>query len=323
VELPRFLSSKLARVLITGLVFTVLAVSIDLRATLEVLLGAKIGWLLLATLTIIFIRIIMAVRWWLILSTYGFSVSMWEITKLIFVTSSLGSVLPVGVGQDLLRGYHVVKNEGRLAEVSATILIDRVMGMVSMALVTVVASVLGAKSLERTPVLLVAVVAAVGILVGFGVVSLVSGKIRNWCGSESTGSPSKIATSAKALARSVLGRRVSPKLLSTLLLLSSLVQLARCAAFILVFRGLGAFASTFYYFVTIPVVFMLLQLPISLGGLGVREGALVVFFGDVGFTPEVSVAGGLVFHGLQLIAFLPGLLLFLFSRDNRTPRVPR
>jgi hypothetical protein len=65
---------------------------------------------------------------------------------------------------------------------------------------------------------------------------------------------------------------------------------------------------------------MLLQLPISLGGLGVREGALVVFFGDAGFTPEISVAGGLIFHGLQLIAFLPGFVLFLFGRNERTSR---
>jgi uncharacterized protein (TIRG00374 family) len=322
-EMPRFLSSKVARILVTGLVLAILAVSVGVRETFAAFLNADVRWLLLAILTILLIRVAMAVRWWLILSAYGFSIGIWKVTKLIFVTSSLGSVLPVGIGQDLLRGYHIVQREGRVSEVSASIILDRVLGMISMALVAAVAGILAMESLESSPSLQLAVLSAGAILVGFGVLYLIRRKMRHWFRFESTRLPKKVAEWMNELSTSVLDGSVSGKALISILLLSVLVQLARTAAFILVFTALGVSTDSLYYFVTIPIVFLLLQVPISLGGLGVREGALVVFLSGAGFTPEISVAGGLIFHCLQLVAYLPGLALFMFSNDRRKSRATR
>jgi uncharacterized protein (TIRG00374 family) len=316
-ELPRLLSSKVVRILVTILVLAILAVSVDVRETSAAFLSADVGWLLPAILTILVIRVIMAVRWWLILSAYGFSVDLWKVTKLIFVTSSLGSVLPIGLGQDLLRGYHVVRAEGRVSEVSASIIIDRTLGMISMSLVAVIAGIVGIEPLGSSPLLRFAVLSAVAILASFGVLYLFRRKIRQWCRFESTRLPKQVVAWINELSSAVFGGSINGRVLSSILLLSLLVQLARTAAFILVFTALGVSADALYYFVAIPIVFLLLQLPISVGGLGVREGALVVFFGDAGFPPEISVAGGLIFQCLQLVAVLPGLALFVFSKNRR------
>jgi uncharacterized membrane protein YbhN (UPF0104 family) len=42
------------------------------------------------------------------------------------------------------------------------------------------------------------------------------------------------------------------------------------------------------------------MLPVSVGGLGVREGALVFFFGALGVPAEVSFAVGILWYTLQL-----------------------
>lgn len=313
----RFRSRRVVRVLVTGLVLAVLAVSVDVRETLAAFLGADVRWLLPAMLTILLVRVVMAVRWWLILTAYGFSVGVWEVTKLIFVTSSLGSVLPAGVGQDLLRGYHVVRTEGRVSEVSASIVVDRILGVFSMALVAGVAGILARESLQGAPLLRLAVVAAGAIVVGAGALYLFRGRLRRWCRFEKTGLPTKVAERLNELSTAILDDAVGGKLLVSILLLSVLAQLARTAAFILVFTALGVSTDSLYYFVAIPIVFLLLQVPISLGGLGVREVALAVFFGQRGFPAEVSVAGGLAFQCLQLVAYLPGLAIFLLGREPR------
>lgn len=314
------LSSWIVRILVTTLVLAILAVSIDVRETSAAFLSADLGWLFPAILTVLLIRVVMAVRWWLILSAYGFSVDLWKVTKLIFVTSSLGSVLPIGLGQDLLRGYHVVRTEGRVSEVSASIIIDRTVGMISMSLVAVIAGILAMETLDSSPALRFAVLSAVAILASFGVLYVFRWKIRHWWRFENTRLPKKVAGWLNELSSAVFGGSVNGRVLSAILVLSLLVQLARTTAFILVFTALRVSADALYYFVTIPIVFLLLQVPISLGGLGVREGALVVFLRDAGFTPEISVAGGLIFQCLQLVAFLPGLALFVFSRNRRKLR---
>lgn len=318
-ELARFLSSRVVRVGVTGLVLAALAASVDVRETFAAFIGADVHWLLLAILTILLIRVVMALRWWQILSAYGFSVGVWKVTKLIFITSSLGSVLPSGIGQDLLRGYHLVRAEGRVSEVSASILVDRALGIFSMALVAGVAGLLAMQSLEGTPLRL-AVLAALAIVVGSGALYLFRRRIRSWFRFEGSRLPEKLAQRLGELSTSVFDGSVDSGVIVSILLLSVIVQLARTVVFMLVFTALGVSTDSLHYFVAIPVVFLLLQVPISVGGLGVREVALVVFLRDAGLTPEVSVAGGLVFQCLQLVAYLPGLGLFLFSREGRESR---
>lgn len=320
-DLARSPSRRVGRILVTGVVLAVIAASVDVRETFAALLGADIRWLLLATLAILLVRVVMAVRWWLILSAYGFSVRLGELTRLVFVTSSVGSVLPAGIGQDLLRGYQVVRAEGRVSEVSASIIVDRLLGVLSMALVAGVAGLLAGDVLEGA--LEPAVPGAWGIVVGLGSLYAFRRRVRRWCRLESPRLPGKLSERLNELSTSVFGEALGGGVLVETLLLSVLTQLVRTVTFILVFTALGIGAESLYYFVAIPVVFLLLQLPISLGGLGVREAALVVFFRDMGFAPEVSVAAGLIFQCLQLVAYLPGLALFVFARRRREPRATR
>jgi hypothetical protein len=64
-------------------------------------------------------------------------------------------------------------------------------------------------------------------------------------------------------------------------------------------------------------------LPISIGGFGVREGALLYFFSTVGIDSEISVAAGFLFYVLQLLAFFPGLIFLLFPAAAGTQELQR
>jgi uncharacterized protein (TIRG00374 family) len=322
-ELSRPLLIRVARVLVTGLVLVILAGSVDVRATLSAFLGADVRWLLLAIPTILLIRLLMAVRWWLILSAYGLPVDLWKITKLIFVSSSLGSVLPAGIGQDLLRGYHIVRTHGRVSQVSASIIVDRALGVFSMALVAALAGIVAVGLLEPPPALRLAAVSAGALLLGLAAAYGFRRRLRRWCRFDDTRLPGKLAEGLNALSASIFADSVDSRVLVSTLALSVLVQLTRTVAFVLVFTALGADTDSLYYFVAIPMMFLLLQLPISLGGLGVREAALVVLFRDTALGPEISVAGGLLFQCLQLVALVPGLVLFVSSRDRSESRAVR
>jgi hypothetical protein len=57
------------------------------------------------------------------------------------------------------------------------------------------------------------------------------------------------------------------------------------------------------------LVFLLQLLPVSLAGIGVREGALAFMFVQVGLPPEQGVAVGVLFFSqMLLLAVLGGLL---------------
>ncbi len=66
----------------------------------------------------------------------------------------------------------------------------------------------------------------------------------------------------------------------------------------------------------LPAVLIIQVLPLGIGGLGIREGALVLFLGGLGVTNEQAVALGLAIYALTLLSSLIGFpLLVLGGRD--------
>ena len=74
-----------------------------------------------------------------------------------------------------------------------------------------------------------------------------------------------------------------------------------------------------YVLAFMPAVAIAQVLPISLGGLGVREGAFVMFLGPLGVAAGQAVALGLLVYGLNLAASLLGAPAFAVGgrRPNR------
>ena len=67
----------------------------------------------------------------------------------------------------------------------------------------------------------------------------------------------------------------------------------------------------------IPAVAILQVIPISLGGLGIREGALVLFLHPLQVTTGSAVAFGLLIYGLNLTVSLLGAPSFALGHRPR------
>jgi len=65
------------------------------------------------------------------------------------------------------------------------------------------------------------------------------------------------------------------------------------------------------YFTIIPIVFVATSLPISIGGLGVREGALITLFLYFQVDKQAAIALSLIYFGIVVLLTLPGGLVIL------------
>jgi len=137
--------------------------------------------------------------------------------------------------------------------------------------------------------------------------------------------PRVLATLERLLARIGLGRlspsldrlsgslvefRNRKRLLIELMCVAILVQVMRIGVHILFARALGLRVAPAYFFLFVPLLAVIVSLPISLNGIGVREGTGILLFGMVGLDRAsafalqfgtylvavgVSLIGGLVF----------------------------
>jgi hypothetical protein len=82
-------------------------------------------------------------------------------------------------------------------------------------------------------------------------------------------------------------------------------------------RGLNIHVSAFDCMVLIPPVTLIMILPVSIAGWGVRETAMVTAFGYVGVPGDSALALSILFGLVSLAASFPGGLCFLAARECR------
>src|SRR5258708_2827328 len=77
--------------------------------------------------------------------------------------------------------------------------------------------------------------------------------------------------------------------------------------------GLAILATLWDFIVLIPLVTLITLVPISIGGWGVREGALVVLLGGIGVPSAAALALSILFGLSSIVVSIPGAIFWWTS----------
>src|SRR3546814_16191301 len=75
--------------------------------------------------------------------------------------------------------------------------------------------------------------------------------------------------------------------------------------------ALGLHFPIAHFFIFVPIVNLLTQIPLTVGGLGLREAGFVSLFGVVGMNAESALALSLLVYAMSVAATLPAAWFFL------------
>jgi uncharacterized membrane protein YbhN (UPF0104 family) len=70
------------------------------------------------------------------------------------------------------------------------------------------------------------------------------------------------------------------------------------------------------FFLAVPVVTVVSMFPLSFGGLGVREGAMVIFFSQYGISAASAISLSLLSYSISLVAGAIGGMLYPFYKKG-------
>jgi hypothetical protein len=217
--------------------------------------------------------------------------------------------LPGSLGGDVYKVFVVGRETGALARVAGATIVDRVMGL---AVLCALASLTAVTALgtQRAPARLALFV--LGFTTALLIVSALvlhtrgSAWLRRgverirWRG---------IGARLAHLLDDLQQYRSRTRLLNGAFLISLGVQTSRVVAHFAVAQAMGwglAGADLAKFFLAIPVLGLLMFLPISFGGWGVREWAGVALFEPLGHGGEEAVTLLALTATLSLVASLPG-----------------
>jgi uncharacterized membrane protein YbhN (UPF0104 family) len=130
--------------------------------------------------------------------------------------------------------------------------------------------------------------------------------------------PAKMQIKMREVYRKIHAFGRQPSLLIRTVLISLLVQSARIMTHYLVALSFGIKVSPVYYFLFIPIIAIMATLPISIGGIGLREQTGVVLFTLVGMTAVQAVAVEFASYLVAIGTSIPGGFLFAARGMHRS-----
>jgi uncharacterized membrane protein YbhN (UPF0104 family) len=103
--------------------------------------------------------------------------------------------------------------------------------------------------------------------------------------------------------------------LATVLMLAIATQLLNVLVFWMLSHSLGLPTTLQQWFIVAPTVLLVSMLPISIGGWGVREGAMVVALHGFGISAEDALLPSVLFGLCAVLATLPGGILWVIKKE--------
>jgi uncharacterized membrane protein YbhN (UPF0104 family) len=104
--------------------------------------------------------------------------------------------------------------------------------------------------------------------------------------------------------------------LTSSFLLAFLLQFGRVLAALLAARALHLDVAFANLLVIVPVAMLVSILPVSIGGLGLREGTMVSLLGMVGVAPAAGLALSVLLLATGFVSTLPGAVFLAQKRAD-------
>jgi uncharacterized protein (TIRG00374 family) len=252
-----------------------------------------------------------AVRWQLILRYLGIVIVFVRSVQIYWIGMFGSALLPGGIAGDGLRIWVLVRSGIELSPSVNSVLLDRLTALAGLMLLVAIGLPYADNRvapnyvrLTAAAILLVGLVAAIALGVWIRIP-------QHWLQFRVTRAVTALLADFQKLCKTFLHA-------FDLIGLSALSFIAGLFAIFFLLRSLGASVGIIETVTLGSLVILTATLPISLGGWGVREGAMIGLFGVVGVPATTSLAVSVVLGLLSTVVSLPGLLFWICWRHEST-----
>jgi uncharacterized membrane protein YbhN (UPF0104 family) len=116
------------------------------------------------------------------------------------------------------------------------------------------------------------------------------------------------------------GQAINTVVLGIVFALAATTHVLNILVFWMLGQSLGLTVAFDQWFIVVPTVLLISMLPISIGGWGVREGAMVVALRGFGIPTEEALLPSILFGLCAVTATLPGAIFWISTRKPSTGR---
>jgi glycosyltransferase 2 family protein len=315
--------------LILQLVITLTLVAViiwqlgDLREVGHLLARINPAYVLLILAVNTLDRALMTYKWRLLLSTRGQHLPFFRGVRIYCAATVWGMLLPMTVGADAVRAFSTCRSGLDVDEVVASIFIERMFGFVAALVIglcsIVLLSLTGSLDARFLPLWWLGSLVLLGGTLAFATSFsqtafdfLHDRLLQRFSGAW-------ITRRLRQSHLTYLAYRHEKRSLAAFLGLTFVEQLQPIVTSWLIARGLGVEVSLLFIVGAVPLVGLISRIPVTIGGLGVYDGAFMLVMSMAGLTAAESIAIALASRILEAAAWLPWWLAHVIGYGELRP----
>lgn len=269
--------------------------------------------------TVLFVAIAVSfVRWWTLVNAVGLSLRLGDAMVMGYVGYAFNLLLPGAVGGDLVKSVMIARRQSRRVAAITTVVMDRIVGLMGLVIITSVIG--GCYVLFGDPAAQIKSIALASFLFSpfiiIGLIVIFSRTIVESKPVQMLANHSKLGGIVSGALDAIRAYRSNPGAIVTAIALTLLGQSLLVWGIWLVGAALHPVAAPLTsHFLLMPLGLSAGAVPLTPGGLGVLDVAIVELYKIAGHQPASAVAMMLGYRLMQVIMSVFGFALyFLFAR---------
>lgn len=287
---------------------------IDMTQLLRSLFSARPSYLIAAMTGYFLGQILSSVRWALLARPLGFKNTFKDFAVFYFIGMFFNLFAPSTVGGDVGRVFYLARGgmesqdeerKGPTASALISVIADRAIGMAVLVWIGTVALVVFPMYSLPLAVRYPTYALALGFLLGWMTFPLLKRFLQR-----------RAHAMGKNLLQALETYRSSRKILLQAILLSLIVHIIQTWMQTLLGRALDLEIPWSYCFILYPLVGVFSALPISLNGIGLREGGYLFLLRKIEVSSEKAVAFGLLWFIIVALDSLIGGVVFVLRKKK-------
>jgi hypothetical protein len=277
----------------------------DISAFIDRISALPLSFVLLGWVYYAICQLISAYRWQLFLNVKNIHVKVSKLFSFYMVGMFLNNFLPGAVGGDVVKTYDLYKytNKGNYSVVS--VFLERFTGLIGLALIAVVAAIIGFQKLS-TPVILLSVwgtaflLTFIVLMIWYEPLYQLSKRLIFVL------LPSALHSKFDSLHMALYSYKNHMGTIWYAVAISTVLQLLFALYYAIAAYALGINVDLVYFIIFLPIITIVTMIPISLGGLGIREGMMVLLFHHVGVSSSDILSISLTVYSVNAVLSLWG-----------------
>lgn len=279
---------------------------------LPTLTSADLGLLILGTGIWGAIQLLNVLKWQVLNRAQGLMVPFRKLLDVYYMGMFFNTFLPSGFGGDALRAYELSRLTKRSGSSLSSVVIDRYTSLFSLILLATAAILVAPHDLQLVPKSLLLALTGIGVL-GF-LVLLQDRWILLLLRSHLVSKRPTLKAMVEEMAASATALRSGGKAIVFSFVISLLFQFLTIVEHYVFMLALNLDVPFSYTVLFLPILTFVASLPISINGLGVREGGYAFFLGKVGVGATEAVSVGLISLAMLLLSGMWGAVVYAITR---------